>query len=130
MKGFSAIAIGVLMGLIVAAPVTAGPPYTGTTTPLDPAQTGTTMNVQVSVTSETPVVPYEYAIQNECKLPDRTLVYQHDDIVSWTFVDGGAPSAIMPVYLQSVPAGANCKVFLVRNNTTVKGSTTWYSVIA
>jgi hypothetical protein len=34
----------------------------------------------------------------------------------------------MPVYLQSVPAGASCKVSLVANNTVVKGSTTSYIV--
>jgi hypothetical protein len=36
----------------------------------------------------------------------------------------------MPVYLQSIPAGSKCKVFLMRNNTQVKGSVTAYTVVA
>ena len=36
----------------------------------------------------------------------------------------------MPVYLQSVPAGAVCKVSLVSKNTVVKGSTQTYTVAA
>jgi len=39
------------------------------------------------------------------------------------------PHVTMPIYLQSVPAGSKCKVFLVRNgNVVVKGSTTLYTV--
>ena len=38
----------------------------------------------------------------------------------------GNPQVTMPVYLQSVPAGASCKVTLVRNNTVLKGSAKSY----
>ena len=34
----------------------------------------------------------------------------------------------MTVNLLTVPAGSACKVFLVKNNTVVKGSTTKYKV--
>lgn len=126
-----AVATGVLAALLVAAPVSAGPPYTGTSTLLNAPETGQTINVEVSVTSNTPVVPYEYAIQNECAFPQRAgSSYQRDDIVYWTFFEGAnVPHAVMPVYLQSVPAGSKCKVFLIRNNTAVKGSTTSYTVV-
>ena len=44
-------------------------------------------------------------------------------------LDGdGNPDVIMPVYLQTVPQDASCKVSLVRNNTVVKASTS-YKVI-
>jgi hypothetical protein len=130
MKRLTAVATGVLVALIVAAPVSAGPPYTGTTEPVGTPTSGETLYVDVSVTSNTPVVPYEYAIQNECSFPQRSgSSYQRDDIVYWTFFEGdNVPHAVMPVYLQSVPSGSKCKVFLIRNNTVVKGSTTAYTV--
>ena len=54
---------------------------------------------------------------------------QRDDIVYWTAQDAnGNPQTTMPVHLQSIPAGAACKVSLMRNNTLVKGSTTTYTV--
>jgi hypothetical protein len=131
MKRRTAVATGILAALLAAAPVSAGPPYAGTTdfgaqTPTS----GETLEVEVSVTSNTPVVPYEYAIQNECSFPNRTgKSFQRDDIVHWTFFEGqNVPHAVMPVYLQSVPTGSKCKVFLIRNNTVVKGSTTSYTV--
>jgi hypothetical protein len=130
MKIRMALATGTLTALIAVAPVSAGPPYTGTTTPLGAPTSGETLNVEVSVTSNTPVVAYEYAIQNECSFPQRSgTSYQRDDIVYWTFFEGAnVPHAVVPVYLQSVPAGSKCKVFLIRNNTVVKGSTTSYTV--
>ena len=78
----------------------------------------------------TPVVPYEYAIQNECDLPGKAgSTLQRDDIVYWTSEDSnGDPHVTLPVHLQSISAGSKCKVFLVRNNTVVKGSTTSYTV--
>ena len=82
MKRSTAIATGILAALIAATPVSAGP-ITGTTTLLDPPVTGTTMDVEVSVDSIIPVVPYEYDVQNECSLPDkggRTI--QRDAIVN------------------------------------------------
>lgn len=130
MKRITGIAIGAVAALIVTATATAGPPYTGTTDPLGDAVSGTTLDVAVTVNSATPVVAYEYSIQNECKLPDRTLTYQRDDIVYWSQGESGGPYAVMPIYLQSVDAGATCKVFLMRNNTQVKGSVTSYPVVA
>jgi hypothetical protein len=130
MKRSTAIATGILAALIVTTPVSAGP-ITGTTNPLDTWVTGTTVDVEVSVDSVIPVVPYEYAIQNECSLPNkggRTI--QRDDIVDWTYEVGEVPHAVMPVYLQSIPAGSKCKVFLMRTNTQVKGSVTANTVVA
>jgi hypothetical protein len=132
MKRLSAIAVGVVAGLLVASSaIAAGPPPSGTTELLAAPQSGTTMMVRVTVHSVSPVVPAEYAIQNECQLPDKTRTYQRDDIITWTDTSAsGDPQTDMPVYLQSVPAGASCKVFLARNNNVVKGSTTTYKVTA
>lgn len=130
MKRPTAIATGILAALIAATPVSAGP-ITGTTKLLDAPVTGTTMDVEVSVASIIPVVPYEYAIQNECSLPDRGgRTIQRDAIVDWTYEVGEVPHAVMPVYLQSILAGSRCKVFLMRNNSQVKGSVTAYTVVA
>jgi hypothetical protein len=129
MKRSTAIAAGILAALIAATPVSAGP-ITGTTNPLDPWVTGTTVDVDVSIDSVIPVVPYEYDIQNECSLPNkggRTI--QRDAIVDWTYEVGDVPHAVMPIYLQSIPAGSKCKVVLMRNNTQVKGSVTSYRVL-
>lgn len=129
MKRSIALTAGVLAALLVTAPVSAGQ-ATGATTFVNPPPTsGTTLQVDVSVTSAGPVVAYQYAIKNECVFPGRTgSSYQRDDIVWWTFEVGGVPHAIMPVYLQSVPAGSSCKVFIMKNNVVVKGSTTAYAV--
>ncbi len=130
MKRLSGIAAGVVAGLVVASSaIAAGPPPSGTTQLLATPTTGTTVMVRVTVHSVSPVVPGEYAIQNECQLPDRTRTYQRDDIIYWTdTTSNGDPQTDMPVYLQSVAAGASCKVFLIRNNNVVKGSTSTYTV--
>jgi hypothetical protein len=130
MKRSLAIATGLLAALVAAAPVSAGPPYTGDTDVPDPQPAGETLWVTATVFSEGPVVPYEIAIQNECKLPDRGgRTVQRDDIIDWLDEDeNGWPEAVMPIYLQSIPAGSTCKVFLMRGGTTLKGSATSYTV--
>jgi hypothetical protein len=132
-----AIVAAAVLALVVAAPAVAAPTTGGTAPGIDPATglpsqpvSGATFYVDASVHSITPVVPYEYAIQNECAFPQRSgSSLQHDDIVYWTSQDSnGDPHVTMPIYLQSVPPGSKCKVFLVRNNTAVKGSTSSYTV--
>jgi hypothetical protein len=106
-------------------------PTTGATNLLNSPVSGQTLNVDASVHSITPVVPYEYAIRNECGIAGKPgYSIQQDDIVYWTSQDAnGDPHVTMPVYLQSVPAHSKCKVFLVRNgNVLVKGSATGYTV--
>lgn len=128
MKILRVLAIGALGALLAASPVSAGG-TTGKTVLQGTPTSGETLLVDVSVTSTAPVVAYEYAIQNECTFPHRSgSSYQRDDIVYWTFEVGGVPHAIMPVYLQTVPSGSSCKVFIARNNVVVKGSTTLYTV--
>jgi hypothetical protein len=126
-----AILAGAVLAVLSAAPVLAVP-VSGTTSYGDQTPTsGQTFYVDASVHSETPVVPYEYAIQNECSFPSRSgSSLQHDDIIYWTSEDGLDPHVTMPIYLQSVPDGSKCKVFLMRNNTVVKESTTSYTVAA
>ena len=43
---------------------------------------------------------------------------------------GQYPHTVMPVYLQSIPEGSKCKVFLMRGNTQLKGSVSSYTVDA
>jgi hypothetical protein len=127
--GLAAAAFAGAAVLTTLAPPAAAAPFSGTTTLLDAPVSGSTLMVEASLTSNGPVVAYGYALQNECAFPQRTgRSYQRDDIVYWTFEVGGVPHTTMPVYLQSVPAGSKCKVFLIKNNTVVKGSTTSYTV--
>jgi hypothetical protein len=132
MKRSIAMAAGAILAIVLAAPAVAGPPITGSSTvpPTQPA--GTTILVDVAIGGIIPVVPYEYSIQNECSWGKKATSssYQRDDIIDWTFVDGGLPAATMPVYLQSIPEGAKCKVFLMRGPTQVKGSVSSYVVDA
>jgi len=108
----------------------------GTTELLGPPVSGTSVAVDVTVISEAPVVAYLYALQNECyfsgKPNGKPDSYQRDAIVDWVFSspppNGDVPHAIMTVNLLTVPAGSVCKVFIVKNNTKVKGSTTLYTV--
>jgi hypothetical protein len=128
MKRLIALGVAAVATLTLAAPASAGP-FSGTTELVNPPVTGSTLSVEASLTSTGPVVAYGYAIQNECAFPQRTgRSYQRDDIVYWTFDVDGIPHVVLPIYLQSVPAGSKCKVFLIKNNTVVKGSTTAYTV--
>src|SRR3954447_15799324 len=90
---------------------------TGTTTLLGTPTAGSSVSVDVSVVSTTPVVPYEYAIQNECafsgRLSGNSDSYQRDDIVNWDASVGSVPHTTMLINLLSVPKGSACKVFLV-----------------
>jgi len=138
MKRSISVAAGLVLAMAVAWPALAAP-TTGSTAPgIDPATglpsqpvSGATFYVDASVHSITPVVPYEYAIRNECGIAGKPgYSTQQDDIIYWTSQDAnGDPHVTMPIYLQSVPTGSKCKVFLVRNgNVVVKGSTTPYTV--
>jgi hypothetical protein len=130
LASFAAVALVAL----AAATAAGAQPNSASTQLLNPPPTsGTTLNVQFTVFGGTPVVPYEYALQNVCITPNQKgggfSIGQHDAIVYWTDQDAnGNPQVTMPVYLESVPAGSSCKVSLVRNNTVVKGSTVAYTV--
>jgi len=133
MRTLAALTTVVLVALAVA--TAAGAAQNGAQTDLlnPPPTSGTTLNVRFTVFGGTPVVPYEYALENVCITPGAKrggfTVGQHDPIVYWTDEDTqGDPQVTMPVYLESVPAGSSCKVSLVKNNTAVKGSTVAYTV--
>ena len=135
MKRVSAFAGLVLLLTGVPATAMAGP-ATGSTDLLGAALAGSSVNVEVEVISTTPVVAYEYSVVNQCwftgKASGPSDSYQRDDIVDWVYSTppphGSVPQAIMALDLTSVPAGATCKVSLVKNNTLVKGSVTKYTV--
>lgn len=132
MKRLTAVATGITVALLVVAPVSAAPNTASVALSDDTPSTGTTLYVRFEVFGNTPVVPYEYALQNTCAYPKGHFTLgQHDDIVYWTDTDlNGHPDVTMPVYLQSVPINASCRVSLVRNNTVVKGSLKSYTVVA
>jgi hypothetical protein len=90
---------------------------------------GTTANATFTVFGTIPVVPYEYALDNVCSMKQGNFrLGQRDAIVYWSQDPAGNPFATMPVYLETVPSGATCRIQLIHNNTVVKGSTFEYSV--
>ena len=131
MKNRVAITAVVLVALALVTAAGAGT-SSATTSFAPPGPTsGQTLYVTFVISSTAPVVPYEYAIQNTCAYPKGHFTLgQRDDITAWTDTDPatGNPQVTMPVYLQSVPSGATCKVSLVSKNTVVKGSTETYPV--
>jgi hypothetical protein len=110
---------------------------TGATTMLDLATAGSSAELDVSVVSSTAVAPHEYALQNECyfsgNLSGPPQLQQEYEVVNWIYPSpppyGGAAHALMTVDLYQVPAGATCRVFLVKGSTVVWGSTTEYKVV-
>ncbi len=132
------LAAAILAGMIALSVVSIASAGTATGTtafvPGDTPVAGGNANADVSVVSETPVVPYEYAIQNECNFAGKTNgrpdSIQTDAIVNWLYSDptNTIPHAIMPIYFTKIPAGSFCKMFLLKNNQVVKGSTTSYTV--
>ena len=110
---------------------------TGATTLLDLPTAGSSAELDVSVVSNTPATPHEYALQNECHFSGNVSAppdsVQKDDIVEWTYSApppyGEVPHAIMTVRLDKVPAGSICQVFLVKGRSVVQGSTTRYRVV-
>jgi hypothetical protein len=137
-RSVSIVAALALNAVLVGAIAASGPPVTGKVVPgIDPVSgvtdqpvSGDTFYVDATVHSNTPIVPYEYAIRNECGIAGKPgYSIQQDDIVTWTSGTATDPHVTMPIYLQTVASGSNCKVFLVRNgNVSVKGSTYPYTV--
>ena len=128
MRRLAILAAAALVALGAASAASAGQ-NTGTTTLVNPPPTsGQTLYVTFTVSGGTPVVPYEYALDNVCAMKQGDFkLGQHDAIVYWDSV-GGVPTVTMPVYLQSVPTGATCRIQLTHNNTVVKGTTVQYTV--
>jgi hypothetical protein len=120
--------------LLGAASVVSAGPATGTTSLSHAAHTDSPVEVLVSITSESPVVAYEYSLVNQCWFSGRYAghydSYERFDLVGpWFQGTGGAAVTTETINLQPVPAGAVCKVFIVKGNTTLKGSTTEYTVV-
>lgn len=133
MNRFATLILVVVFSLSAVSPAFAAT-ATGATVLLAPPTSGTSVNVDVSIVSATPVVAYEFSIQNVCSLtgrsPGKPDSIQTDPIVNWQFSDatGTVPHAVMTIYLTTIPAGAVCKVSLLDNNQVVKGSTNTYTV--
>src|SRR5262245_27272444 len=108
MKRFTALAVLILLGL-ASASAAIGQPNTATTVLNGTPASGPPLAVTCTVIGTTPVVPYEYALENVCAYPKAHFALgQHDDIVYWTDQDAsGNPQVTMPVYLQSVPTGSS-----------------------
>jgi hypothetical protein len=126
------------LALGIAASAIAGT-ATGTTTILGAAApnavSDTPTDVQVTINTTAPVVPYEYSLINKCWFSGKTSgpsdSFERFDLAGPWFEPspGDPPTSIETVNVQPVPAGAKCKVYIIKNNTVVKGSTTTYNVV-
>jgi hypothetical protein len=133
MKTIAAVAATVLLTLGLVS-VARAAPASGTTTLLGDAHADQPVDVRVSIVSDAPIVPYEYSVLNQCWFSGRYAghfdSYERFDLIGpWFEGPGGAAETTVTINLQPVPADAVCKVEIVRNNTTVKGSTTAYAVV-
>ena len=145
MKRISIFGIAAVLALGVVTAAVAGT-ASGTTLILGASPTGgvvtdglahedTPTDVKVTITTGAPVVPYEYSLVNKCWFDGKTSgpsdSYERFDLIGpWFEPDpGDPPTTIETVNVQPVPAGAKCKVYVVKNNTVVKGSTITYDVV-
>jgi hypothetical protein len=138
MKRISVLSMAALLTLGVVTIAFAGT-ATGTTEILGAAApdavTDTPTDVEVTINTTAPVVPYEYSLVNKCWFDGKTSgpsdSYERFDLIGPWFEPqpGDPPTTIETVNVQPVPAGAKCKVYIVKNNTIVKGSTTTYDVV-
>lgn len=139
MKRIGILGVVAAMALGVATAAVAGT-ASGTTEILGDAApdavTDTPTDVEVTIKTGAPVVPYEYSLVNKCWFSGKTSgpsdSYERFDLIGpWSEpAPGDPPTTIETVNVQPVPAGAKCKVYVIKNNTVVKGSTTIYSVVS
>ena len=133
MKVSAAVAATAILALSLVSVVSAAP-ASGTTTLLEVAHENQPVDVRASIVTEAPVVPYEYSLLNQCWFSGRFAghfdSYERFDLIGpWFAGPGGAAETTVTINLQPIPADAVCKVSIVKNNTTVKGSTTSYTVV-
>ena len=133
MKFFAAVAATVILALGLVSAVGAAP-ASGTTTVLGDAHQDQPVDVRVRIVSDAPIVPYEYSVLNQCWFSGRYAghfdSYERFNLIGpWFAGPGGSAETTVTVNLQPIPADSVCKVSIVRNNTTVKGSTTSYTVV-
>jgi len=141
MKLITITVFAALLALGSVATASAGP-GSGLTTNLGPsggsydgkAHATTLTDVDTAIDGGAPVVPYEYSVVNQCWFSGKTTSpadsYERFDLIGpWFVGSDGLPHATVTVNNNPVPAGAACKVFIVHTNTTVKGSTTGYTVV-
>ena len=134
MKAIAVIATAVVLALNLVS-VASAAPASGTTTLQGTAHPNQPVDVLVSIVSDAPIVPYQYSVENRCWFSGRYAghfdSYERFDLLGpWFAGPGGSAQTTVTINLQPVPLGAACKVSIVQNNTTVKGSTTSYSVVS
>ena len=133
MKALAALAATLVLVLGLVA-VASAAPASGTTTLLGVAHADQPVEVRVSIASDAPIVPYEYSVLNQCWFSGRYAghydSYERFDLLGpWFAGPGGSAQTTVTINLQPIPADSVCKVSILRNNTTLKGSTTSYTVV-
>ena len=124
--------VGMAATLVALAGSPASAAVQGTTTLVGSALAGEPLTVTASITSATPIAPYEYSIENMCWFSGHYSGHfdssERFDIAGPWFDVGGFPTTTVQVNLNDVPSGSACKVSIARGPTIVKGSTTPYTV--
>ena len=133
MKTIAALAATLILAFGLVS-VASAAPATGTTVLQEPARQEQPVDVLVSIVSDAPIVPYEYSVLNQCWFSGRYAghfdSYERFDLIGpWFAGPGGSAQTTVTINLQPIPADSVCKVSILRNNTTLKGSTTSYTVV-
>jgi hypothetical protein len=138
MKRIGILGIAVIFAIGVATAAIAGTASGSTTilgTAAPDAHADTPTDVLVTINTTAPVVPYEYSLINKCWFSGKTSgpsdSYERFDLIGPWFqpTAGDPPTSIETVNVQPVPKDSKCKVYIIKNNTVVKGSTTTYDVV-
>lgn len=129
-----AITVATIVLALSAISAVSAAPASGTTTLLGTPRENQPVDVLVSIVSDAPIVPYEYSVENLCWFSGRYAghfdSYERFDLIGpWFEGSSGSAQTTVTINLQPVPADSVCKVSILRNNTTVKGSTTPYTVV-
>jgi len=142
MKHFTILAAAAAVALFGLVALASAGTASGTTRIVGPtggtadgqAHADTPTDVELTISTGAPVVPYEYSLINKCWFDGKTSG-PSDSFEQFLLAGpwfepepGGPPTMVVSVNVQPVPEGARCKVSLAKNNTAVKGSTTAYDV--
>lgn len=124
-----ATAVIVVLGIAPSAEAAA---VRGSTATIGSPTAGEELLVAATIDQPAPIAPYEYSLLNRCWFSGRTSgpgdSSERFDLAGPWFLVDGARQTTAEVNLNDVPAGAVCRVTIMKGTSAVKGSTTSYSV--
>ncbi len=118
--------------VLLAAPPAEAAAVRGSTDVLGTPTGGEPLLVAATIDQPAPIAPYEYSLLNRCWFSGRVSgpgdSTERFDLAGPWFLVGGQRQTTAEVNLNDVPAGALCRVTIMKGTSAVKGSATTYSV--